>query len=91
MGRQRNNCQAKEKEEFPEKELNEIEASKLSDIEFKVMFIRMLKELNENHTSMKKDMETIRISGNKECNEEYTRMNKSGLVKAEDAEDWKRR
>ena len=31
MGRQRNNLQMKEKEAFPEKELSETEASKLSD------------------------------------------------------------
>ena len=40
------------------KELNEIEASNLSDIEFKVMVIRILKVLSENYISMKKDTET---------------------------------
>ena len=53
--------------------LNEIEASRLSDIEFKTMVIRKLNELTENYqklqgsykeltanyTSMKKDIETI--------------------------------
>ena len=53
--------------------LNEIEASKLSDIEFKIIVIRMLKELGENYkelhgtykeltenyTSMKKYIESI--------------------------------
>lgn len=33
----------KEKEEPPEKEINEIEARNLSNIEFKVKVIRMLK------------------------------------------------
>ena len=42
----------KEEEKSPEKELNEVEASNLSDIEFKVMVIRML-------NSMRKDIETI--------------------------------
>ena len=37
MGRQRNNPQPKGKDESPNKVLNEIEASNLSDIEFKVM------------------------------------------------------
>ena len=59
IGRQRNHLQAKEKEASPEKEVSEIEASKLADIKFKVMVIRMLKELNENYTSMKKDIEAI--------------------------------
>ena len=35
MRRQRNNPQSKGKEESPEKELNEIEASNLLDIKFK--------------------------------------------------------
>ena len=47
MGRQIKTLQIKEKEESSKKELNEIEASKLSDMEFKVMVIRMLKELSE--------------------------------------------
>ena len=52
-------------EESPQKELNEMEASKLSDIEFKKMIIRMLKELtdtykelSENYNNMKKKIET---------------------------------
>ena len=48
MGKQRNNPQSKRKEESPERVLNEIEASYLSDIEFKVIVIKMLKELSEN-------------------------------------------
>ena len=39
MGRQRNNPQMKEKKETPEKGLNKIGASNLSDIEFKIMVI----------------------------------------------------
>ena len=38
----------KEMKNFPLKELNEMEASKLSDIEFKRMVIRMLKGLKDN-------------------------------------------
>ena len=48
------------------KEPNERQVSNLSDIEFKVMVIRMLKELTDNynelsgkHISMKKDRETL--------------------------------
>ena len=43
-----------------------MEVSKLSDIEFKIMVIKMLeeltdnyKELSENYNSMKKEIETI--------------------------------
>ena len=58
MGRQRNNTQMKEKEESPEKDLNEIQTSNLST-EFKVMVIRMRKELTWNYISMKKDIKTM--------------------------------
>ena len=54
LTRQRSNFQTKVKEGSPEKKLYEIDASKLSDIEFKVMVIRMLKELNVNYISIKK-------------------------------------
>ena len=66
MGRQRNKLQLKGIEDSPLKELNKMEASKQSDIEFKRMVIRMLKELtdnyeelSENYSSMKKEIETI--------------------------------
>ena len=49
MGRQRNRHQMKEQEISPEEQLNEVEASNLSGIEFKVKIIRML-------NSMKKDI-----------------------------------
>ena len=45
MRRQRNMAQMKEQIKTPEKELNKIEVSNLSDAEFKTLVIRMLKEL----------------------------------------------
>ena len=66
MGRQRKNTESKRMVESLVKDLNEIEASKLSDMELKRMVIRMLKELtdnykglSENYNSMKEEMETI--------------------------------
>ena len=47
MGRQRNNPQMKTKEGASERMLTEIEASQLSDNEFKAMVIRKLTELSE--------------------------------------------
>ena len=47
MGRQSNNPQMKGKEEASERKLNEIEASQLSDTEFKAMVIRKLTKLTE--------------------------------------------
>ena len=72
----KNKTQSKGKEESPERVLNEIQSRKLSDTEFKVVIIRMLKELSENHkepersykeftknyTSMKKDIDTVNKS-----------------------------
>ena len=47
MRRQRNMAQMKEQNKTPEKELNQMEISNLSDTEFKTLVIRMLKELIE--------------------------------------------
>ena len=54
MRRQRNMAQMKDKIKTPEKELNKMEISNLSDAEFKTLFIRMLKELSEDLRSIKK-------------------------------------
>ena len=48
MRGQKKNLQSKGMGDSPLKELNEMEVSKPSDIEFKLMFIRMLKELTDN-------------------------------------------
>ena len=49
---QRNKPGMKGKEEASERMLNDIEASQLSDIEFKVMTIRELNELTENYQKL---------------------------------------
>ena len=46
--------QMKEKIKTPEKELNEMDVSNLSDAEFKTLVIRMLKELSEELNSIEK-------------------------------------
>ena len=51
---QRNRAQIKEQNKTPEKELNEIETMNLSDVVFKTLVIRMLKELIEYSNSMKR-------------------------------------
>ena len=45
MRRERNIAQMKEQNKTPEKELNKMEISHLSDAEFKTLVIRMLEEL----------------------------------------------
>ena len=47
-------AQMKEQIKGPEKELKELEISNLSDAEFKTLVIRMLKELSEDLSSIKK-------------------------------------
>ena len=47
-------AQMKEQIKTPEKELNKMDISNLSDAEFKTLVIRMLKELSEDLSSIKK-------------------------------------
>ena len=47
-------AQMKKQIKTPEKELNKMERSSLSDAEFKTLVIRMLKQLSENLSSIKK-------------------------------------
>ena len=47
-------AQMKEQIKTPEKELNKMEISNLSDAEFKTLVIRMLKELSKDLSSIKK-------------------------------------
>ena len=49
-------AQMKEQIKTPEKELNEMEISNLSNAEFKILVVRMLKELSEDLSSIKKDL-----------------------------------
>ena len=46
--------QMKEQENSPEEELSEVEASHLSDIEFKVMIIRILRSMKETDKPLKR-------------------------------------
>ena len=79
-GRQRNNLQTKEKEESPEKELNDVEASKLSVTDFKVMVIGILKELSENYISMKENIETMNKNQLEMKNETSDMKNTLGVI-----------
>ena len=61
MRKQRSMAQMKEQINTPEKELNKMEISNLSDAEFKTVGIRMLKELSEDLNSIKKIQSDRRI------------------------------
>ena len=54
MMKQRNVAQMKEQIKTPEKELNEMEISNLSDAKFKTLIIRMLKDPSGYFNSIKK-------------------------------------
>ena len=49
-------AQMKEQNKTPEKELNKMQIAKLSDVEFKTLVIRMLKELTEYSNSITEEM-----------------------------------
>ena len=55
MRRHRNTAQMKVQVKTPQKELNEMVIRNLSDTNFKTLVIRILKELNEDLNSIKKD------------------------------------
>ena len=61
MRRQRNVAQMKEKIVIPEKELNKMEISNLSNTEFKTLVIRMLKELSKDLNNIKRSSQKQRI------------------------------
>ena len=54
MRRHRNMAQMKEQNKTPEKELKKMKKTNLSDVEFKTLVIRMLKELTEYSNSIKR-------------------------------------
>ena len=54
-------CQRKDQNRSPEKELNKIEISNLSDAEFKTLVIRILKELTVYFNSIKKTQAEMKI------------------------------
>ena len=103
MGRQRNNPQMKGKEEALERMLNEIEASQLSDNEFKELVIKKLwehtenyqklqgnyNELTANYINMKKEIETTN-KGQEEMKNTTSKLNNmvEGIKrKLDEAED----
>ena len=62
MRRQGNMAQMKEQIKIPEKELNKMEISNLSNVVFKTLVIRMLKELSEVLSSIKMNQSEMKDS-----------------------------
>ena len=55
-------AQMKEQNKTPEKELNEMEITNLSDAEFKTLVIRMFKELSEYSNKINKTKEEMKVT-----------------------------
>ena len=62
MKRQRNMAQLKKQIKTPEKDLNKMEISNLSDAEFETLVIRMLQELTGYFNTIKKTQAEIRVA-----------------------------
>ena len=76
--RQRNMAQKKEEIKTPEKELNKMEISNLSDAEFKTLVIRILNKLSEDLSSIKKtDMKDTLIKIKNNLHGNNSRMDKA--------------
>ena len=54
-------AQMKEQNKNPEKELNEMEVSNLSDAQFKTLVIRMLKEFSGHFNSIKNTWAEMKV------------------------------
>ena len=76
MRRQRSMAQMKEQIQTPEKELNEMEISNLSDAEFKTLVIGMFKELSEDLKTIKKIQSETKDSLS-EIKENYSRVDEA--------------
>ena len=59
MRRQRNTTQMKEQIKTPDKELNKMEISHLSDAEFKTLVIRMLTEMVGYGSKIKEEVKAM--------------------------------
>ena len=73
--------QMKDQIKTPEKELNEMEIRNLSDAEFKILVLRMLKELSEDLNSIKKIQSEMKDAQNEIKNN--SQGNNRGLYEAE--------
>ena len=71
MGKQRNKCKVKGKEEASERVLNEIEASQLSGTKFKEMVIRKLNELTENYQKLQGNYNELKLYQHEKGNGNY--------------------
>ena len=60
VGKKRNMSQIKEQKNSPEKQLNKIKANNLSDIEFKVVVMRMQKSIINSIETRKKDQSEMK-------------------------------
>ena len=85
MRKQRNMAQIKEQNQNPEKELNKMKVTNLSDTKFKTLVIRVLRELSEYGKSIREEMKTT-LSEIKENPQGTNRERKETRVQINDLE-----
>ena len=78
MGRQRNSPHMKENQASPEKEVNEMEASNLSEKEFREVIITWIKIMEDKFNNMCKNQEEMKKNQEEKktghrCNKELNR------------------
>nr|KAF6480877.1 hypothetical protein HJG59_010671 [Molossus molossus] len=62
MVKQRNKSQMKEQENSIEDEINEMQLSKLSEVEFRAMILRKLNSMSKDINTTSKDIETLKTN-----------------------------
>ncbi|KAK1346547.1 hypothetical protein QTO34_000403 [Cnephaeus nilssonii] len=89
MGRQRNSQHVNEKQASPKKEVNEIEASNLSEKEFREMVMRWLKRMEDKFNNMSKNQEEMKKNQEEMKNDIAAVKNSIESIKSrlEEAED----
>jgi chromosome segregation ATPase len=89
MGRRRNSPQKNEKQPSPEKEVNKMEATDLSEKEFREMVIRWLKRMEDKFDNMSKNQEEMRKNQEEMRNDIAAVKNSIESIKSrlEEAED----
>ena len=85
MKGQRNMAQMREQNKTPEKELSKMEIANLSDAEFKMLVIRMLRELTEYGKKIKGEMK-VTLSEIKNNPQETNREGKEDRIQTNNLE-----
>ena len=75
MKRQRATYQMKEKDETPEKQLNEVEIGNLPEKEFRIMIVKMIQDLGKRKEAKTEKMQEMFNKDLEELKNKQTEMN----------------